>query len=112
MCIDRAGTWSSENAVPYPEREGQWTSCFLDSGETQYAFDELTCGSRGGIWKTKPVWGGGQACLSYETEYELEDLFDSSSDWKNVLFRNCENPDEILSQLSGFMIGSPWLDLF
>ena len=112
-CIDRGGTWSPEKLVPHPEREQPWTRCFLDSGETQYAFDELTCGSRGGIWKTDPDdYSGIQACLSYETEYELEDLFDSGSDWKNVLFRNCENPDEILSQLSGFMIGYPWLDLF
>ena len=119
-CIDRGGTWSSEEQLAHPEREQRWTQCFLDSGETQYAFDELTCGSRGGIWKIDPhAYYRENACFSYETEYELEDLFDSDSDWKNVVLRswegdvlhNCENRDETLNQLSGFMISRPWLEL-
>jgi len=120
-CIDRGGTWSPVKHVPHPEREHRWTRCVLDSGETQYAFDELTCGSRGGIWKIDPhaYYEYEYACFSYETEYELEDLFDSDSDWKNVVLRNwegdvlhnCENSDEALNQLSGFIISRSWLQL-
>ncbi len=113
-CMERGGTWDLEKTHRRPEEgPGRWGRCFIDLGEVRFATDELDCRARGGIWKTDPNdYSWTQACLAYETEHKLADLFDPESDWKNVLFRNCANPDEILSQLSGFMIGEPWLDLF
>ena len=112
-CIERGGLWDPERTHRHPENEDLWGHCFEDFGGISDAFDEVTCGSRGGIWMVDPnVYETTFNCLTYETEYELEDLFDSNTDWKNVLLRNCEDPDEILDQLSGFMIGEPWLDLF
>ena len=112
-CIDRGGSWDPERMHSHPEVEGLIGHCFEDFGGLSEAFDEVTCGARGGIWTIdKTQYSTIHACLTYETEYELEDLFDSNSDWKNILFRNCEDPDETLNQLSGFMIGGNGVDLF
>jgi len=121
MCIDRGGSWDPDRGWHiHPEVGGLYSHCFEDLGGPLDALDHVTCGARGGIWKIDPhAYYRENACFSYETEYELEDLFDSGSDWKNVVLRNweddvlhnCENRDETLNQLSGFIINRPWLEL-